>query len=273
MTSAFSWQNSISLCPASFCILRPNLPVTPGVCWLPTFAFQSSKWKGHLFWVLVLKGLVGLHRTVQLQLLQHYWLGPRLGLPWYWMVCLKTNRDYSVVFEIASKYCILDSFVDNDGYCISCKGFLPTVVDIMVIWVKFTHSSPFTLAISCLTTSNLPWFMDLTFQVPMQYCSLQHRTLLLSTVTSTAGCCFCFGSIPSFFLELFLHSSPVAYWAPTDLGSSSFSFLSFCLHAVHGVLKARILKGFAIPFSSGPHTVRPLHHDPPVLGGPTWHGS
>ena len=31
MTSAFSWQNSISLCPASFRITRPNLPVTPGV--------------------------------------------------------------------------------------------------------------------------------------------------------------------------------------------------------------------------------------------------
>ena len=41
--------------------------------------------------------------------------------------------------------------------------------------------------------------------------------------------CFCFGSIPSFFLELFLHWSPVAYWAPTDLRSSSFSILSFCL--------------------------------------------
>src|SRR5574337_689860 len=35
--------------------------------------------KGHLFWVLVLEGLVGLHRTVQLQLLQCYWLGHRLG--------------------------------------------------------------------------------------------------------------------------------------------------------------------------------------------------
>ena len=89
--------------------------------------------------------------------------------------------------------------------------------------------STFTLAISCLTTSNLPWFMDLTFQVPMQYCSLQHRTLLLSPVTSATGYYFCFGSIPSFFLELFLHWSPVAYWAPTDLGSSSFDILSFCL--------------------------------------------
>ena len=40
---------------------------------------------------------------------------------------------------------------------------------------------------------------------------------------------------------------------------------------VHGVLKARMLKRFAISFYSGPHSVRPLHHDPPILGGPTWH--
>ena len=86
-----------------------------------------------------------------------------------------------------------------------------------------------TLAISCLIIFNLPWFMDLTFQVHMQYCSLQHQILLLSPVTSTTGYCFCFGSIPSFFLELFLHWSPVAYWAPTNLGYSSFSILSFCL--------------------------------------------
>ena len=45
---------------------------------------------------------------------------------------LETNRDHSV-FEIASKYCILDSFVDHDGYSISSKGFLPTEVDVMVI--------------------------------------------------------------------------------------------------------------------------------------------
>ena len=46
---------------------------------------------------------------------------------------LEMNRDHSVVFEIASKYCISDSFVDHDGYSISSEGFLPTVVDIMVI--------------------------------------------------------------------------------------------------------------------------------------------
>ena len=46
---------------------------------------------------------------------------------------LQMNRDHSVVFEIASKYCISDSFVDYDGLSISSKGFLPTVVDIIVI--------------------------------------------------------------------------------------------------------------------------------------------
>ena len=45
---------------------------------------------------------------------------------------LEMNRNHSVVFEIASKYCISDSFVDYDGYSISFKGFLPTVVDIIV---------------------------------------------------------------------------------------------------------------------------------------------
>ena len=89
--------------------------------------------------------------------------------------------------------------------------------------------SMFTVAISCLTTSILPWFMGLTFQLSMQYCSLQHQSLLPLPVTSTTGCYFCFGSISSFFLELVLHWSPVAYWAPSDLESSSFSVLSFCL--------------------------------------------
>ena len=83
--------------------------------------------------MLVLKGLVGLHRAVQLQLLQHYWLGHRFGLCDIEWFALETNRDHSVIFEIASKYCISDSFVDYDGHSISSEGFLPAVVDIMVI--------------------------------------------------------------------------------------------------------------------------------------------
>ena len=61
----------------------------------------------------------------------------------------------------------------------------------------------------------------------MQYCSLQHWTLLPSLVTSTSGRCFHFGSVSSLFLELFLHSSSVAYWAPINLGSSSFTVIFF----------------------------------------------
>ena len=58
--------------------------------------------------------------------------GRDIGLDYHdieWFA-LEMNRDHSVAFEIASKYCISDFFVDHDGYCISSKGFLPTVVDL-----------------------------------------------------------------------------------------------------------------------------------------------
>jgi len=94
MTSAFSWQNSISLCSASFCTPRLNFLLFQ--LSLDFLLLHSSPlwWNGHLFWVLVLEGVVGLHRTIQLQLLQHYCLGHRLGLLWYWKVCL-TNEQRS----------------------------------------------------------------------------------------------------------------------------------------------------------------------------------
>ena len=83
--------------------------------------------------MLILEGLVGFHRTIQLQPFQHYLSGIDLDyrdIEWF---ALEMNRDHSVGFEIASKYCISDSFVDHDGYSISSEGFLPAVVDIMVI--------------------------------------------------------------------------------------------------------------------------------------------
>ena len=90
--------------------------------------------------------------------------------------------------------------------------------------------------------------MDLKFQVPMQYLSLQHQTLLPSPGTSTTGCCFHFGSVSSFFLELFLHSSLVAYWTPSDLGSSSFSVLSFCLFILYvGFSRQEYRSGLPFP--------------------------
>ena len=119
---------------------------------------------------------------------------------------LETNRDHSVVFEIAPRFCISDSSVDCEVYSISSKGFLPWVVDIWSSELNSSISIHFSslitkcqchLIISCLTTSNLPWFMDLTFKVSMQYCSLQHWTLLPSPVTSTTGCCFHCDSVSS----------------------------------------------------------------------------
>ena len=79
--------------------------------------------------MLVLEGLIRLHRTVQLQPLQHIGRGIDLNYcdtEWF---AMEMNRDHSV----ASKYCISDSFVYYDGYSISSKGFLLTIVDIMVI--------------------------------------------------------------------------------------------------------------------------------------------
>ena len=83
--------------------------------------------------MLVLEGIVGLHRTVQLQLFSVTGWGIELDYRDIEWLALEMNRNHSVVFEIASKYCISDSFVDHDGYSISSEGFLPTVVYIMVI--------------------------------------------------------------------------------------------------------------------------------------------
>ena len=52
----------------------------------------------------------------------------------------------------------------------------------------------------------------------------------------------------------------------------SFRQFLFVANELHEVLKARILKWFAISFSSGPQSVRHLHHDPSILGGLIWNG-
>ena len=65
--------------------------------------------KRHPFLGVSLKGLVGLHRTIQLQLLQCYWVGIGLNYCDIELFALETNRDHCVIFEIAPKYCISDS--------------------------------------------------------------------------------------------------------------------------------------------------------------------
>ena len=83
--------------------------------------------------MLVLEGLTGLHRTIQLQLFSIGGWGIELHYCDVEWSAFEMNRDHSVVFEIATKYCISDS----------CMGFLPTVVDMMVIWIKSAYSCPF----------------------------------------------------------------------------------------------------------------------------------
>ena len=115
----------------------------PGISWLPTLAFWFLIMERTSFGVLVLEDLVGLHRNVQLQLLQHNGWGKDLDYhddKWF---ASEVSWDHSVIFQTAPDYCISDSFVNYEGYSISSQGFLCTVVDIMVIWIKFTCSSLF----------------------------------------------------------------------------------------------------------------------------------
>ena len=137
--------------------------------------------------------------------------------------------------------------------------------------------SVFTFAFSWLTTSNLPYLMDLTFQVPMQYCSLQHWTVLSPPDTYTTEPHFHFGPASSIFLKLLvvaLRFSPVAYWTAFCPGLVIFSCrILLPFHALLGFLVARILGQSVIPSSRGPCFVRTLHHDLSVAGGPRQHGS
>ena len=90
--------------------------------------------------MLVLEGPVGLIKPFNFSFFSIRAWGLDFNyydIEWF---ALEMNQDHSVPHEIASKYCILVSFVDYEGYSISSKQFLPMVVDIMVIWIKFTHS-------------------------------------------------------------------------------------------------------------------------------------
>ena len=83
--------------------------------------------------MLILEDLVGLHRNFNFSFFGISSWGIDLdycAVEWF---ALEMNRDYSVVFEIASKYCSSDCFVERDGCSISSEEFLPAVVDIIVI--------------------------------------------------------------------------------------------------------------------------------------------
>ena len=95
-------------------------------------------------------------------------------------------------------------------------------------------------AISCLTTSNIPCLKDLTFQVPMQYSSLQHWSLLLPSdrhIHNLASFLLGLGLfIPSVAISLLFLSSILNTFQSGELIFQCHIFLPF--HNVHGVLQA-----------------------------------
>ena len=82
--------------------------------------------------MLVLGGLLVFIELINFSFFEIVGRGIDLDYCDEWLA-LEVNRDHSVIFEVAPKYCILVSFVDYDGYFFSSTGFLPTIGDIMVI--------------------------------------------------------------------------------------------------------------------------------------------
>ena len=93
--------------------------------------------------------------------------------------------------------------------------------------------------------------MDLKFQVPTApdlvsiTCHIHNYMLFLLWFHPF---------ILSGIISPLISSSILGTYRPGEFISQYLIFLPF--HAVYGVLKARILKWFAIPFSSGSHSVR-----------------
>ena len=119
-----------------------------------------------------------------------------------------------------------------------------------------------TLAISCLTISNLSCFIGLTFQIPMQHCSLHHWTLLSPPDTSSTVCCFCLPQPLHSLWSFFLSSSPVVYWAPINQGS----VISFCLFILFlGFSRQECCSGLTL---SSP--VHPVLSEMSTMTCPSW---
>ena len=159
VTSMFSWQNSVSLCPASFCTLRPNLPIILSTSWLSTLTFHPLWWKEHLFFMLMLEDAVGIHSTGQLRLLWRQWLGHWLGLAV--MLNGLSWKQTSIILLFLSLHpsIAFQTLVDSEGYSTSSKVFLSMVVDIMIIWIKFSHPINFSSPIPKMLMFNLPIFL------------------------------------------------------------------------------------------------------------------
>ena len=144
MTSAFSWQNSYQPLPCFILYAKAKFACYSSYLFTSYFCIPVPYDEKDIFFDCQFQKVL----QVFIELLNFSFFsitdwGIDLDYCDIELFALETNRDYSFTFEIAPKYCISDFFVDYESYSISSKGFLPTVVNIMVIRVKFTHSSPF----------------------------------------------------------------------------------------------------------------------------------
>ena len=192
-----------------------------------------------------------------------------------WFV-LEMNRDHSIILEIAPKYCILESFIDYEGYSMSSKGFLPTVVDIRSsspIPVYFSSLIP-KMSMSChLMFDHFQFPLIHRPNIPSSYAMLFFTALYFTSITSHIWLFLLWLHlfILSGFVSSLFSSSILGTYQPREFIFQCPIFLPF--HTFHGVLKGRILKRCAIPLFSGPHFLRTFHHDPSIMGGPTQHVS
>ena len=131
------------------------------------------------------------------------------------------NRDHSVTFEIAPTYCILDSFVNYDGYSISSKGFLPTVSSIQSLSHVRLFVTPWTAAhqasLSITNSQSLLKLISIQSVMPSNHVIPCHPLLLLPSI---------FPSIRVFSNESVLHIRWPKYWSFTFSISPSNEFSS-----------------------------------------------
>ena len=126
----------------------------------------------------------------------------------------------------------------------------------MVIWIKFPHSHLNVDVHSChLLLDHVQFTLIHGPNIPGSYSILLFTALDFIFATRHIHSWASFPLWPSYFIlsDLFLHSSPVSYWIPTDLGGLSSSVISFCLFILFmGFSRQEYFRD--LPFSS------PVYH-------------
>ena len=124
-------------------VLQGQTGCYSGISWLHTFAFHSPVLKRTSFFHVSSRRSCRSSKNCSTSASSTLVIGAQTwitvilnGLPQKWteVIMLFLKLFPSMAFW---------TLLDYEGYSISSKGFLPIVVDIMVIWVKFIHSSPF----------------------------------------------------------------------------------------------------------------------------------